>query len=102
MESGLALALATDYNPGSSPSGNMNTVISMACIQMKMAPEEAINAVTVNGAYAMGLGKDLGSFSVGKLANLIITEPVPSLAYLPYRFGNSLVDKVMLNGQFIH
>jgi imidazolonepropionase len=101
MDAGQALALASDYNPGSSPSGNMNTVIAMACIQMKMLPQEVINAATINGAFAMGLGTELGSFSQGKLANLIITEHVPSLAYLPYRFGNSCVDKVMLSGQFV-
>ncbi|HEY4968122.1 MAG TPA: imidazolonepropionase [Puia sp.] len=101
LEAGAALALASDYNPGSSPSGNMNTVISMACIQMKMGPEEALNAATVNGAYAMGLGDVLGSIRPGKLANLILTEPVPSLAYLPYRFGNNCIDKVMLCGQFV-
>jgi imidazolonepropionase len=101
MGKGAALALATDYNPGSSPSGNMNTVISMACIQMKMTPEEALNAATINGAFAMGLGNFLGSFSPGKLANLIISEPIPSLAYLPYRFGTNSIDKVMLRGQFV-
>ncbi len=101
MDAGAALALATDYNPGSSPSGNMNTVIAMACIQMKLLPGEAINAATINGAFAMGLGNEVGSFRPGKVANLIITEPVPSLAYLPYRFGSSCVDKVMLRGQFV-
>ena len=101
LETGAALALATDYNPGSSPSGNMNIVIAMACIQMKMMPEEALNAATVNGAFAMGLGDILGSFRRGKLANLIITEPVPSLAYLPYRFGTNCIHKVMLEGQFV-
>jgi imidazolonepropionase len=101
LEKGAALALATDFNPGSSPSGNMNTVISMACIQMKMMPEEALNAATINGAYAMGLGQTLGAFKPGKLANLIISDPVPSLAYLPYRFGSNCIDKVMLCGQFV-
>jgi imidazolonepropionase len=101
LEKGAALALATDYNPGSSPSGNMNMVISIACIQMKMLPEEALNAATVNGAFAMGLGNVLGAFRPGKFANLIISEPVPSLAYLPYRFGTNCIDKVMLRGQFV-
>ena len=96
-----ALALASDYNPGSSPSGNMNFVISISCIQMKMLPEEAINAATVNGAFAMEIEKDYGSITVGKKANLIFTKPVPSLAYLPYSFGNNLIDKVMINGFFI-
>ena len=101
LEAGAAIALATDYNPGSSPSGNMNMVIAMACIQMKMLPEEAVNAATLNGAFAMGLGNELGSFKPGKGANLIITVPVSSLAYLPYRFASSCVDKVMLRGQFV-
>jgi imidazolonepropionase len=101
IDAGCAIALASDYNPGSSPSGNMNLVVSMACIQMKMLPEEAVNAATVNGAYAMELEKEVGSITVGKKANLIFTKPVPSLAYLPYSFGTSLVDKVMINGEFI-
>jgi imidazolonepropionase len=101
IEAGVALALASDYNPGSSPSGNMNMVIAMACIQMKMMPEEALNAATINGAFAMGLGHVLGSVRTGKLANLIISAPVPSLAYLPYRFGMNCIDKVMLCGQFV-
>ena len=98
---GAAIALATDYNPGSSPSGNMNFVIALSCIQMKMLPEEAINAATINGAYAMELQNELGSITIGKKANLIFTKPLPSLAYLPYSFGNDLIDKVMINGVFI-
>ncbi len=101
LESGVAIALASDYNPGSSPTGNMNMVVSLACIQMKLLPEEALNAATTNGAFAMGLGNSLGSISVGKLANLIITSPIPSLAYLPYRFGTNLIDKVILGGRFV-
>jgi len=101
VDAGCAIALASDYNPGSSPSGNMNLVVSMACIQMKMLPEEAINASTVNGAHAMQLQNEVGSITVGKRANLIFTKPIPSLAYLPYSFGTSLVDKVMINGEFI-
>ncbi|MGZ8525438.1 MAG: amidohydrolase family protein, partial [Chitinophagaceae bacterium] len=93
--------LATDYNPGSSPSGNMNLVVSMSCIQMKMLPEEAINAATINGAYAMDLQKELGSITVGKKANLILTKPVPSLAYIPYSFGSNLIDKVMIRGKWL-
>lgn len=96
-----ALALASDYNPGSSPSGNMNFVVALSCIQLKMLPEEAINAATINGAYAMELGNELGSITIGKKANLIFTHPIPSLAYLPYSFGSNLIDKVMINGQFI-
>ncbi len=101
IETGCAVALASDYNPGSSPGGNMNFVISLGCIQMKMLPEEAINAATINGAYAMELGDQLGSITVGKKANLIFTRRIPSLAYLPYSFATNLIDKVMINGEFI-
>lgn len=101
IESGCALALASDYNPGSSPTGNMNLVIAMACIQMKMLPEEAFNAATINGAFAMGLGNSLGSITRGKRANCIITTPVPSLSYLPYSFGSNLIDKVIIQGRFV-
>ncbi len=101
IDAGCAIALATDFNPGSSPSGNMNLVISMSCIQLKMLPEEAINAATINGAYAMELQDELGSISVGKKANLIFTKPIPSVAYLPYSFGTNLIDKVMIGGEFI-
>jgi len=98
IDAGAAIALASDFNPGSSPSGNMNMVVSMSCIQMKMLPEEAINAATLNGAYAMELEKEVGSITVGKRANLIITQPIPSVAYLPYAFGSNLIDKVLING----
>ena len=100
LDAGCAIALASDYNPGSSPSGNMNLVVAMSCIQMKLLPEEAINAATINGAYAMSLGDILGSITPGKKANLIITRPVPSLAYLPYAFGSDLIDQVMIAGEF--
>jgi imidazolonepropionase len=101
LESGAAIALASDYNPGSSPIGDMNLVVSLACIQMKLTPEEAWNGATTNGAFAMGLGNTHGSITVGKVANLIITKAVPSLAYLPYRFGTNLIDKVILGGRFV-
>lgn len=101
IDNNCAIALASDYNPGSSPSGNMNFVVALSCIQMKMLPEEVINAATINAAYAMELQHELGSISIGKKANLIFTKPIPSLAYLPYAFGSNLVDKVMINGQFI-
>ncbi len=101
LDAGCAIALASDYNPGSSPSGNMNVVVSMSCIQMKLLPEEAINAATLNGAYAMELGEELGSITVGKKASLLLTKPIPSLAYLPYAFGSQLIDRVMINGSFI-
>jgi imidazolonepropionase len=101
IDAGVAVALASDYNPGSSPSGNMNFVVSLSCIQMKMLPEEAINAATLNAAYAMECEKDLGSITKGKLANLIFTKPLPSIAYLPYSFGSNLIERVMINGKFI-
>ncbi len=99
IDNGLPLALATDYNPGSTPSGNMNFVVSTACIKMKMTPEEAINAATINGAYAMGLEKEVGTITKGKLANLIITKPIPSYGMLPYAFGSNLIDQVYLKGK---
>ncbi len=102
IDAGAAVTLASDYNPGSSPSGNMNFIVSLSCIQMKLLPEEAFNAATINGAYAMELENELGSITVGKKANLIFTKPVPSLAYIPYSFGNNLIDKVMIGGEFIH
>jgi len=101
INANAALALASDYNPGSSPSGNMNFVVALSCIQMKMLPEEAINAATINGAFAMELQDEIGSITVGKRANLIFTQSIPSLAYLPYSFGSNLIDKVMINGRFI-
>ena len=101
INAGAAVTIASDYNPGSSPSGNMNFAVSLSCIQMKMLPEEAINAATINGACAMEIEKDLGSIAVGKKANLIFTKPVPSLSYLPYSFGNNLINKVMIKGSFI-
>lgn len=99
IDAGCAIALASDFNPGSSPSGNMNLVVAMSCIQMRMLPEEAINAATINGAYAMEMQDELGSIAVGKKANLIITNPVPSLAFLPYYFGTNCIDKVLINGE---
>jgi imidazolonepropionase len=99
IDAGMAVALATDYNPGSTPSGKIPFVLSLACIKMKMLPEEAINAATVNGAYAMELSGEAGSISKGKLANLIITKPMDSLAYMPYAFGTDWIDKVMIAGE---
>ena len=101
IDGGCAIALASDYNPGSSPSGNMNFVVALSCIQMKMLPEEAINAATVNGAYAMQLENEVGSITTGKKANLILTKPIQSLAYLPYSFGSNLIENVMINGQWL-
>ncbi|HEX8562049.1 MAG TPA: imidazolonepropionase [Flavobacterium sp.] len=101
IDSGLPIALATDFNPGSTPSGNMNFVVATACIKMKMTPEEAINAATINGAYAMGISATHGSVTVGKKANLIITKPISSYYQLPYAFGSNLIDQVLINGQII-
>ena len=102
IDKGCAIALASDYNPGSSPSGNMNLVVAMSCIAMRMLPEEAINAATINGAFAMEFQDELGSITRGKKANLILTRQIPSLAYLPYSFGNNLVNKVMINGEWVN
>lgn len=101
IDAGCAVALASDYNPGSSPSGNMNLVVAMSCIQMKMLPEEAINAATINGACAMEAEKSAGTITIGKKANLILTKPIPSLAFLPYAFGSNLIDKVMIQGEWL-
>ncbi|TCK69191.1 imidazolonepropionase [Winogradskyella wandonensis] len=99
IDAGLPLAIATDYNPGSSPSGNMNFVVSSACIKLKMTPEEAINAATINGAYAMGFSNMYGSVTRGKKANIIITKPMDSYAEIPYAFGHNPIDTVIINGQ---
>ena len=99
IAAGLPLALATDYNPGSTPSGNMNFVVATACIKMKMTPEEAINAATINGAYAMGISETHGSITIGKKANLIITKPIPSYYQIPYAFGSNLIDTVLIEGE---
>lgn len=101
IDAGLPLALATDYNPGSTPSGNMNFVVSTACIKMRLTPEEAINAATINGAYAMGLSSRHGSITKGKTGNVIITKEIPSYGYLPYAFGSNLIDSVIINGEEI-
>lgn len=101
IEAGLPLALATDYNPGTTPSGNMNFVVATACIKMKMTPEEAINAATINGAYAMGISETHGSITKGKSANLIITKPIVSYYQLPYEFGSNLIENVIIEGKII-
>lgn len=100
IDAGLPLAVATDYNPGSAPSGNMNLAVSLACTQMRLLPEEAINAATLNGAYALGLEKEVGSITVGKRANLIVTKPLPGFGAIPYNFGMPVVERVILNGKF--
>ena len=101
IDAGLPLALATDYNPGSTPSGNMNFVVATACIKMRMTPEEAINAATINGAYAMSLQDKVGSITRGKLANLILTKEINSYHFIPYSFGNHSIEKVFLKGEEI-
>jgi imidazolonepropionase len=98
LTAGLPLALATDYNPGSSPSGNMQFVLSLACINLRMTPEEAINAATINSAYAMGISETHGSITVGKKANLLITQAISGYAFLPYSFGANLTETTILNG----
>ena len=98
IDQGLPVCLATDYNPGSTPSGNMNFVVSLACIHMNMNPEEAINAATINGAYAMGISKTEGSIAKGKKGNIFITKKIPSYSFIPYNFGHNCIEKVFING----
>jgi imidazolonepropionase len=99
IDANVAIALASDYNPGSSPSGNMPFIMALACTQLKMTPEEAFNALTFNAAHAMELASELGSITIGKKANLIITKAIPSLAFIPYSFGSNLIDQVLINGK---
>lgn len=101
IDAGLGVTIATDFNPGSSPSGNIPFLLSLACTKMKLTPEEAFNAVTINGAYAMQLEEHVGSISKGKLANLIITKNIPSLTYIPYMFGTNHIDKVLIRGKVV-
>jgi imidazolonepropionase len=101
IEAGLPLAIASDYNPGSAPSGNMPLMIALACIKMKMTPEEAINAATINTAYALELADTHGTITKGKTANVFITKPIPSVAFLPYAFGSNLIEEVILQGKII-
>lgn len=101
IDAGLPVAMASDYNPGSSPSGNMNFIMSLGCIRLKMLPEEVINAVTINSAYAMGLEKTHGSIARGKVANIIITREIPGYEFIPYAFGSNLVDTVILGGKVV-
>lgn len=99
IDAGLPVALASDYNPGSSPSGKMSLVLTLACLYLKMTPEEAINAATLNGAYAMGVMDELGSIVPHKKANLFITKPISSIGYLPYAYGSDVIDKIVINGR---
>ena len=102
IDAGLPFCLASDYNPGSSPNGRMGFVISLACTQMKLTPEEALNAATINGAFAIELSKTHGSIAVGKVANFILTKPIPSLAFIPYNFGSDCFDTIIVNGKVWH
>jgi imidazolonepropionase len=102
IDQNIPLVLASDYNPGSAPSGNMNFVISLACTKMGMTPEESINAATINGAYAMGLSNELGSITIGKKANFILTKVIPSYSMLPYAFGSNLIEDVYIKGKSIN
>jgi imidazolonepropionase len=99
IENGLPVAVASDYNPGSTPSGDMKFVVSLACIKMRLQPAEALHAATLNGAYAMGLSSDYGSIAVGKVANFFVTDPIPSVDYIPYAYTQPIINKVFLNGQ---
>jgi imidazolonepropionase len=101
IDAGLPIALASDFNPGTAPTGNMNFVVATACIKMKMTPEEAINAATINGAYAMGISDTHGSITRGKKANIIITKPLTSYNQLPYAFGSNLIDQVIIEGELL-
>ncbi|MEM9920734.1 MAG: imidazolonepropionase [Bacteroidota bacterium] len=100
IDAGLGVALASDYNPGTTPSGRMAFVVALACIKLRMTPEEAINAATLNGAYALEWGYQMGSIGRGKLANLFLTRSIPSIGYLPYAFGSDLIDRVMIRGKW--
>ena len=99
IDAGLGVAVASDYNPGSTPSGDMKFVVSLACIKLRLLPEEAINAATINSAYAMGLSRDYGSIAVGKVANFFITSPIPSVDFIPYAYTTPLIRKVFLQGK---
>lgn len=101
INAGLPLAMASDFNPGSSPSGNMQLILSMGCIKYKMLPEESINATTLNSAYAMGVSEELGTIAVGKIANFYITKPIPTVEFMPYSYGSNKVEQVFLNGKRI-
>jgi imidazolonepropionase len=101
LDAGLPLAIASDYNPGSAPSGNMPLMVSLACVRMRLTPEEAFNAATINTAAALELSDTHGSITEGKIASVFITRPMPSIAYLPYAFGSQLVETVILKGKIV-
>jgi imidazolonepropionase len=99
INSGLGVALASDFNPGSTPSGNMKFVLSLACIKMRITPAQAINAATINGAYAMGLSQTHGSITLGKIANLLITNKIPNIEYIPYSYTEPIIESMILKGK---
>jgi imidazolonepropionase len=101
INAGLPVAMASDFNPGSAPSGNMSMIMSLGCIRLKMLPEEVINAVTINSAYAMGISDTHGSIAIGKVANMYITKEIPSYEFMPYAFGSNLIETVILRGKII-
>jgi len=101
IDSGLPVAMASDYNPGSSPSGNMQFILSLGCIKYKLLPEEAITATTINSAYAMNVNDILGSIAIGKKANIYITKPIPNYEYMPYSYGDNKAETIILNGKII-
>jgi len=101
INAGLPVALASDYNPGSSPSGNMKFIMSLGTIKLRMLPEEAIHATTTNGAYAMGINDEYGSIAKGKIANVFITKEIPTYEFMPYAYTSNLIDTVILNGKVI-
>ena len=101
VDAGLGVAVASDYTPGSTPSGDMKFIVSLACIKLRLLPAEAINAATINSAYAMGLSRDYGSIAVGKVANFFITEPIPSIDYIPYAYTSPVIRRVFARGQEI-
>ena len=98
IDAGLPIAFASDFNPGSCPSGNMNFMMSLGCVQYKLTPEEVINACTINSAYAMNVSHEVGSITPGKKANFFITKPISSYGFIPYSFGSNLIESVYLNG----
>jgi imidazolonepropionase len=99
ISAGLPLAIASDYNPGSTPSGDMKFVVSLACIKMRLTPAEAINAATINSAAAMGISQEYGSIGRGKVANLIVTAPIPSVDFIPYAYTTPIIRHTILNGR---
>jgi imidazolonepropionase len=101
IDAGLPIAVASDFNPGSSPTGNMNLMVAMMCINYKVTPEEAVNAATINSAYAMQLSKTYGSITPGKTASLFITTAIPSYHYIPYSFGSNHIEKIILKGKIV-